>query len=121
MVYKLFHKKSWGSGANHEIKRNEQLAEELYKAVIKTFQKIKTCSPFRDNIWGADLADMQLISKFNKGIRFLLCVIDIFSKYAWAIPLKYRKSVTIVNTFQNNLNSLNKIASKKKTKENMNR
>ena len=48
-------------------------------------------------------------------------MIDIFSKYAWAIPLKYRKSVTIVNTFQNNLNSLNKIASKKKTKENMNR
>ena len=35
-----------------------------------------------NNIWGADLADMQLISKYNKGIRFLLCVIDIFSKYA---------------------------------------
>ena len=43
---------------------------------------------------------MQLISKFNKGFRFLLCVIDIFSKYAWVIPLKDKKGVTIVNAFQ---------------------
>ena len=42
-------------------------------------------------MWGADLADMQLISKSNKGIRFLLCVIDIFSKYAWVVPLKDKK------------------------------
>ena len=49
---------------------------------------------------GADLADMHLISKFNKGIRFLLCVIDIFSKYAWAVPLRDKKCVTIVNSFQ---------------------
>ena len=46
-----------------------------------------------DKIWGADLADMQLINKFNKGIRFLLCVIDIFSKYAWDIPLKDEKGI----------------------------
>ena len=43
---------------------------------------------------------MQLISKFNKGFRFLLCVIVIFSKYAWVAPLKYKKSVSIVNAFQ---------------------
>ena len=49
---------------------------------------------------GADLADMQLISKFNEGFRFLLCVIDIFSKYAWVIPLKDKKGVTITNAFQ---------------------
>ena len=42
-------------------------------------------------MWGADLADMQLISKFNKGFRFLLCLIDIYSKYAWVIPLKDKK------------------------------
>ena len=46
---------------------------------------------FKDNIWGADLADMELISKFNKGLRFLLCVIDIFSKYAWVVLLKDKK------------------------------
>ena len=55
---------------------------------------------FKDNIWGADLADMQLISKFNKGIRFLLCVTHIFSKYAWVVPLKDKKGITIVNAFQ---------------------
>ena len=49
---------------------------------------------------GADLADMQLISKFNKGFRFLLCVIDFFSKYAWVVPLKDKKDVTITNAFQ---------------------
>ena len=42
-------------------------------------------------MWGADLADMQLLSKYNKGIRFLLCVIDIFSNYAWFVPLKDKK------------------------------
>ena len=57
-------------------------------------------SRFKDNIWGADLADMHLISKFNKGFRFLLCMIDIFSKYSWDVPLKDNKSVTITNAFQ---------------------
>ena len=56
------------------------------------------------NIWGADLADMQLISTFNKGFRFLLRVIDIFSKYAWIIPMKDKKGVSIVNGFQKVLN-----------------
>ena len=53
---------------------------------------------FEDNIWGADLADMQLISKLNKWFRFLLCVIDIFNKYTWVAPLKDKKGVSIVNT-----------------------
>ena len=48
-------------------------------------------SGLNNNIWGADLADMQLISKFDKGFRFVLCVIDIFSKYAWVVPLKYKQ------------------------------
>ena len=57
-------------------------------------------SSFKDNIWGADSADMQSISKFNRGFRFLLCVFDIFSKYAWVVPLNDKKGVTIVNAFQ---------------------
>ena len=52
------------------------------------------------NIWGVDLADMQLLSKFNKGLKFLLCVIDIFSKCAWVVPVKDKKGVSIVNAFQ---------------------
>ena len=57
-------------------------------------------SSFRDIIWGVDLADMQLLSKFNKGFRFLLCVIDSFSKYARIVPLKDKKGISIVNAFQ---------------------
>ena len=68
--------------------------------LIKNFKKGKVHSSFRDNIWGVDVADMELLSKFNKGFRFLLCVIDIFSKYTWVIPLKDKKSISIVNTFQ---------------------
>ena len=79
MVYKFFDKKSAsGSGiANNEIKQNLPLAEELYKPIIRNFKKIAGYSRFKGNIWGADLADMQLKSKLNKGFRFLLCVIDI--------------------------------------------
>ena len=99
MVYKFFDKKSQGSGlANNN--ENIQLADELYKPIIRKFKKRKVYSSFRENIWGADLADMQLLSKFNKGFRFLLYVIDIFSKYAWVIPLKNKKSISIVNAFQ---------------------
>ena len=58
-------------------------------------------SSFRDNIWSEDLADMQLLCKFNKGFIFLLCVIDIFSKYAWVIPLKDKNGISFVNAFQN--------------------
>ena len=58
-------------------------------------------SRFIDNIWGADLADMQLISKFNIGFRFLLCAVDIYRKYAWIIiPLKDKKGITIDKAFQ---------------------
>ena len=98
MVYKFFDKKSAGSGVNTNV-NNEKLAEELHKPIIRKFKKRAVYSEFKDNIWGADLADMQLISKFNKGFIFLLCVIDIFSKYAWGFPLKDKKGITITNIF----------------------
>ena len=99
MVYKVFDKKSTGSGVNTHA-NNEKLAEELHKSNIKKFRKRAVYSGFKDNIWGADLADMQLISKFNKGFRFLLCVIDIFNKYAWVVSLKDKKGVNIVGASQ---------------------
>ena len=80
MVYMFFDKKSKGSGMKNEIKEHQQLANELHKPIIKKLKKVY--SSFKDNIWGVDLADMQLISKYNKGIRYLLCAIDLFSKYA---------------------------------------
>ena len=104
MVYKFFDKKSKGNGVKHvNIKltpQNQQLAEELHKPIIKKFEKRKVHAAFKDNIWGADLADMQLLSRYNKGIRFLLYVIDIFSKYAWVVPLKNKKGISIVKAFQ---------------------
>ena len=111
MVYNFFHKKSQESGrplssASQLVnnKENIQLADELHKPIIRKFKKRKVYSSFRDNIWGVDLADMQLLSKFNKGFRFLLCVIDSFSKYAWVIPLKAKKGISIVNESQKMLN-----------------
>ena len=65
-------------------------------------------SAFKDNIWGADLVYMQLLSRYNKGIRFFLCVIDIFSKYAWIVPLKDKKGVSIVAAFQSILKQSNR-------------
>ena len=80
MVYKFFDKKSKGSGTSNVS--NYQLANELHEPIIKKFKIRKVYSSFKDNIWGVDLADMQSLSKFNKGIKYLLCAIDLFSKYA---------------------------------------
>ena len=79
---------------------NEQLAKELQKPIIKNLKKRKVYSWFKDNIWGADLADMKLISKFNKAFRFLLCIIDIFSKYAWVVPLKDKNVLVLLMLFK---------------------
>ena len=100
MVYKFFDKKPTGGGVNVPLEFNEQLPKELHKPIIRKVKKRKVYSEYKDNIWGANLADMQLISKFNKGFRFLLCFIDVFSKYAWVVPLKDKKGVSIVDAFQ---------------------
>ena len=113
MVYKFFNKKSAGSGvatignksAIKSIPSQLQLANELNKPIIGKFKRRKVYSSFKDNIWGVDLTDMQLISKYSKGIRYLLCAIDLFSKYAWVVPLQDEKCITIVNAFQNILDS----------------
>ena len=110
MVYKFFDKKSKGSGVVNTklIPQNQQLGEELHKPIIKKFEKRKVHAAFKDNIWGADLADMQLLSRYNKGIRFLLCVIDIFSKYAWVVLLKDKKGISIFKAFQSILKQSNR-------------
>ena len=120
IVYKCFDKKSVllsdkhvaGSGVNIDASKsafdNEKLAEEIHKPIIRKFKKRTVYSRFRDNIWGADLADMELINKFSKRFRFFLCVIDIFSKYAWVLPLKGKKGITITNPFQKILDGSNR-------------
>ena len=79
---------------------NQKLADKLHKPMIRNFKRTKFHSSFKDNIWGADIADMQLISKYNKEIKYLLCVIDIFSKYTWVVPKKDKRGITVVNAFQ---------------------
>ena len=106
MVYEFFDKKTVGRGVK-SIPQNEQLADELHKPIITKFKKRKVYSAFKDN--SADLADMQLISKFNKGFIILLFAIDIFSKYAWVVPLKDQKGVSIVNAFQKILDDSTKL------------
>ena len=73
--------------------------------LLGNFKKRKVYSSFKDNIWGVDLADMQLISKYNKAVRYLLCAINLFSKYTFVVPLKDKKRVSIVNAFQKILNN----------------
>ena len=97
MVYKCLGKRSKYGGVTtlanqsafkNQITQNQQLAKESHKPIIRKFKNITVSSTFKGNIWGADLANMHLISKFNKGIKFSLCVIDIYSKYPWVFPLK---------------------------------
>ena len=71
----------------------------MHKPVIKKFNKRKVYSQFKDNIWGVDLVDMRLLSKQNKSIKYLLCAIDLCSKYAFVVLLKYKKGISIINAF----------------------
>ena len=112
MVYKFFDKKSTaepsalartGSGfkklKNTTKPSSSILTEERHKPIIRKFNKRKVYSQFKDNIWGVDLADIQSLSRKNKDIKYLLCAIDLYSKYAFVIPLKDKKGISIVNAF----------------------
>ena len=90
MAHRFFDKKS-SSGSGVATKPNYQLTNALHRQIIRKFKKRKVYLSFRDNIWGVDLADMQSLSKYNKGIRYLLCAIDLFSKYEWIVLLKDKK------------------------------
>ena len=68
--------------------------------LLENFKKRKVYSSFKDNIWVVDLADMELISKYNKGISYLLCAIDLFSKYAFVVPLKNKKVLLLLMHFK---------------------
>ena len=107
MSCRFLDKKAAGSGIK-SMPQNEQLAEDLHRPIIRKFKKAEVYSAFKDNIWCADLADMQLINKFNKGFKFLLCVIDIFRKYSWFVPLKDKRGISIVNSFQKMLEQFNR-------------
>ena len=130
MVYKFFDKKSTAEpsalarsslartgGSFKKFKNTTKpsssiLADELHKPIIRKFNKRKVYSQFKDNIWGVDLADMQSLSRKNKGIKYILCAIDLFSKYAFVIPLKDQEGISIVNAF----NKIIKLSNRKPNK-----
>ena len=72
---------------------------KFHKPIVKKCDKRKVYSQFKDNIWGVDLADMQSLSRKKKGIKYLLCAINLYSMYAFVIPLKDKKGISIVNGF----------------------
>ena len=100
MVYKCFDKEYTSGAIKSNIMSNQQLTKKLKKSIIRKFRKFKLYSSFKDNIWGVDLADIQLINKYNKEIRFLLCVIDICSKYPCVVTLKDKKVLQLLAVFQ---------------------
>ena len=107
MVYTFFDKKSSGADTSvgaikSKIMPNHQLAEDLHKPIIRKSENRKVYLSFKENIWGAYLVDMQLISKCNKGICLSLSVIHIFSKYAWVAPLKDEKRYYNLQHFSKN-------------------
>ena len=107
--FSFFDKKTAGGAATLANKAavkmenitNKNLAEELHKPVIRKYWKKSTFTSCRRSL-AADLPDIQLISKFNKGFRFLLFVIDIYNKYALVITLKDKKGITITYAFLEN-------------------
>ena len=99
MVYKFFDKKSTDRGFKKLKNSSSILADERHKPIIRKFDKRKVYWQFKDNIWGVDLADMQSLSRKNKGIKYLICAIDLYNKYAFVIPLKDKKGISIVNAF----------------------
>ena len=78
---------------------NEQIAETLSKSVITIFKKRKVYAKFKYNIWAASLAEMISFSSKKKNVKYLLSVIDVFTRFTWFKHLKYKKGETVLNTF----------------------
>jgi hypothetical protein len=92
------------------LKWTYELADELHKPVVKTFKKRRVVVNGIDEIWAADLVDMQVFAKFNGGIKYLLTVIDVFSKFRWIVPLKSKTGVEVAG-------ALDKILKERRTKK----
>ena len=109
IVYKYFDKKTSAGGIKNEKTSNKELAEELRKPILRKFNKQKVHSSFISNFWGANLADIQLLNKLNKGVRFSWWIMDIYNKYTFVISLKDRKGIKVTNAFQRVLEESNQV------------
>ena len=91
-----------------EISVNEQLAKGLCKPVIKELQRRKVYARIKDNIWAGDLAEMGSLSSKNKNVKYLWCVIYVFTIYDWVKPLKDKKGKTVINALIEIVNESNR-------------
>ena len=85
---------------SNEESWQQQLADELHKPIKRNFTRRRVIVNHIDEIWAADVAEIQQFSKWNKGYRYLLMLIDVFSKYGWIVPLKDKKGETVMIAFQ---------------------
>jgi hypothetical protein len=79
----------------------ENIANELHQSARRTFPRRKVITQFKDDLWQADLIDMQLHSKKNKGFKFILIIIDTFTKYIWTFPLKNKSAKEVTRGISN--------------------
>ena len=103
IVYKSFDKK-----AGSCVSVNEQLAEEWHKLVIKKFKRRKVYAKFKDNIWAANFVEMEPLFSKNKNVKYLLRVIDVFTKYIWVKLVEEKKDKIVLNTFIEVVNESNR-------------
>ena len=83
-----------------EISWQQQLADELHKPIKRNFTRRRVITNGIDKIWCSDLVEMQQFSKWNKGYRYLLMVLDLFSRYGWIVTLKDKKGETVTEAFK---------------------
>ena len=84
----------------------------MNKSATKKFKRRKNYARFKDNIWAADLVEMESLSSKSKNVKYLLCVIDVFTKYAWVKPLKDKIGQTVLNAFIKIVNESNRKTNK---------
>ena len=83
-----------------EKQQQQQLAKEVFSPQTTKFKRQRIIPVYKDETWSADLIDKSSLSKYNNNYKFILTVIDIFTKYAWAIPLKNKSGLSITNGFK---------------------
>ena len=105
IVYKFFGKTRLVVVLKSKVMLNQKLSEELHYSLISKFEKHISIPTFNsiNNIWGSDIVDTQLISKFDKRFQILLCVIDTYIKYAQVVPLTIKKCITTDKDFIKNI------------------
>ena len=82
------------------VEWTNQLAKELHKPAIRKFRKRRVFTPAVNWIWACDLADLSMYSRSNKGFKYLLCVIDTFSKYGYIVPIKFKNAEETAKAFE---------------------